>query len=61
MDEVIRSFTWTEQMKYAMQIMHDACNRNGSWTDCTKCPFDAYCDCLMEMKFKTPGEWESND
>ena len=60
MDEVIKSFTWVEQMKCAMQIMSDACNRNGSWTDCTKCPFDAYCDYILDATNIVPGEWKTD-
>lgn len=61
MDESVNQYRWVGQMLEVMRAMHDACAQNKEWRGCKMCPFDAYCDCLMEMKSKTPGEWESND
>ena len=50
---------WVEEMKTAMKMMKDACSKNKSWTKCNECPFDFYCDLLLENNLKhCPEEWD---
>ena len=39
--------------------MRDACAANTAWNKCRDCPFDSYCDILMEFGSKTEDDFEA--
>ena len=47
---------WINQMKNAMRMLHQFCSFNKEWKDCYQCPFDKYCDVILETFFITPDE-----
>ena len=48
---------WTEQMRVAMTLMIDACNRNGDEKKCSDCPFDKYCQIILDAGKDIPAGW----
>ena len=58
---------WTEKMREGMRLMKEACAANTEGNKCRDCPFDSYCDILMEFGSKTeddfaaelPNTWEA--
>ena len=48
--------TYIDEMEEAMVALHEACTRNEHWNNCYQCPFDKYCDVILETFFITPDE-----
>lgn len=48
---------WTEKIKKAMVDLSNACKENHNWSDCYKCPFSRYCDCIMMACDCYPDDW----
>ena len=53
--------SWIEEVNVAMKLLKDACKRNEMWSECGKCPFDAYCTVLEVHEMGTPDEWKIED
>lgn len=39
---------WKKKMAVAMLMMKEACRENTEWSNCANCPFDEYCDIIMQ-------------
>ena len=48
--------TYINEMKEAMMTLHEACKHNEYWNHCHLCPFDKYCDVILEQYYLTPDE-----
>ena len=48
---------WIKEMKEAMLKLQKACEKNTTWADCYKCPFDEYCTILDKAGSDTPDIW----
>lgn len=48
---------WTEKIEKAMRDLANACKENDKWSDCYKCPFTRYCDCIMMTYDSFPDDW----
>ena len=49
---------WADEIKKAMMMLKNACNKNDMWLKCKDCPFDAYCDVLDDHGMLVPEEWD---
>lgn len=48
---------WIEKIKEGMELIKQGCSENTTWINCSKCPFDKYCDMIYnEPKWETPDE-----
>jgi len=45
---------WKEKMKKGMEMIRDACEENGDWSNCSKCPFENLCNAIIENNM----EWD---
>ena len=52
---------WIDEIKKAMTMLKNGCNKNIYWADCSKCPFDDYCTVLEVHGIGTPDEWKIED
>ena len=55
--------SWVDKMRQGMALMKEACSENPGWNDCSKCPFDEYCDILMQSSVGRviPENWEDEE
>lgn len=53
---------WFEKIREGMALIKQGCGENPDWTKCQSCPFDEFCDLIMNDSFKIPQEaffpWE---
>lgn len=50
---------WKEKMITAMTLLKEACKENTGWGKCAECPFENYCDYIMESSAGlTPEDFE---
>lgn len=50
---------WKEKMTTAMALLKEACGENTGWGKCFECPFEHYCDYIMQSSGGlTPKEFE---
>lgn len=49
---------WKEKMRDGMKMIRDACEENGDWSNCSKCPFENLCDAIVGSEYNKENDME---
>ena len=53
---------WYEKIREGMALIKQGCGENTEWTKCYECPFNDFCNLIMDDDDKIPSEaffpWE---
>lgn len=52
---------WVDEIKIAMMMLKNACNKNNTWLKCKNRPFYKYCVDLNDHDMLVPEEWDIKD
>lgn len=50
--------SWEQTIKQGMELIIKGCDENGTWSECYRCPFDNYCDTIMDAYGRYVGTAE---
>lgn len=55
---------WFEKIREGMALIKKGCSENTDWIKCYECPFNNFCNLIMDDDEKIPSEaffpWEEN-